>query len=467
MTCPPQVWDGVVRRLACELSTFALSQWIAPLRPETSDEGLRLACPGAFHRNRVRERYLPRIEELACAELGRPVRVDLSVYTPDVEAPADGLPSIATPRIGPQRARPGEAAAPPTPRPAAPGSHAPDETPQYTFASFVVGSSNALAREACMAFARGRQSAMSPLCVVAEPGMGKSHLAASAAAEAREHTGARVVYASGEQFTNELLSAIRADRTADFKRRYRRDCDLLILEDVHFLRGKRQTQLELLYTLEHLAQRRARVLLTADRLPKEIPDIDPRLASRMTSGFCAEIEPPDAALRRAILRAKAAGGGVRLPDAVVDRLVESVPGSIRDLEAVLIQVVATASLTKCAIDLTLVESAARKAAPRAATGLVAERIVQTVASAFQTTPAALAARSRRRDVLVPRQLAMYLCARYTSDSHQQVGRLFGRNHTAVTNAVRVVERAILERAPLRYKVEALSARLDALLGTRR
>jgi hypothetical protein len=109
-----------------------------------------------------------------------------------------------------------------------------------------------------------------------------------------EQSSARVVYASGEQFTNELLAAIRSNRTADFKARYRRDCDLLVLEDIHFVRGKRQTQLELLHTLESLAQRGARVLLTAERLPKEIPDLDARLASRMASGLCAVIETPDA-----------------------------------------------------------------------------------------------------------------------------------------------------------------------------
>jgi chromosomal replication initiator protein len=304
---------------------------------------------------------------------------------------------------------------------------------------------------------------MSPLYLVSGPGLGKTHLAAAAASEARERTGARVVFASGEQFTSEFLAAIRADRTSDFKRRYRRDCDLLVLEDVPFVRGKKQTQLELLHTLEHLAQRGARVLLTGERLPKEIPDLDPRLASRMASGFCAEIDPPDAELRRSILREKAAAGGVGLPPGAIDRMVEAVPGNVRDLEAVLIQLVASASLLKRAIDMDLVESALRKVLPRVAVSdLAPERIVEAVAVAFQTTAVALASRTRRREVLVPRQIAMYLCTRYADESLQRIGQLFGRNHTAVANAVRAVERGLLERAPLRYKVEALVARLDAI-----
>jgi chromosomal replication initiator protein len=474
MACPPQVWDGVLRRLAHELSPLALEAWITPIQAEVHCMVLRLSCPTAFHLDRVRERFLTRIEEFACEAAGETVQVSFEIAaaaarTASVIDPGDAAstrsvaaaPLVAT---GAQRAPEHRPRSIPRPTEARPPAPRPADLPQHTFASFVVGPGNALAREACVALAQGRQLAMSPLYLVAPHGEGKSHLATAVVNEAREQSSARVVHASGEQFTNELLAAIRANRTAEFKARYRRDCDLLVLEDVHFVRGKRQTQLELLHTLESLAQRGARVLLTAERLPKEIPDLDARLASRMASGLCAEIEPPDANLRREILRAKAAAGGVRLPDGAVERLV-AVPGSVRDLEAVLIQIVASASLLKRSIDLDLVESALRKVLPRAiAAGVDAERVVATVATAFQTTPDALASRTRRREVLVPRQLAMYLCTRYTDTSLQRIGELFGRNHTAVASAVRAIERGLLERAPLRYKIEALIARLDTLSG---
>lgn len=478
MTCPPQVWDGAVRRLARELSPQFLSAWIHPLRPEASDEGLRISCPGAFHRERIRKQFLHRIEAAVAAEAGRVVAIALDVHESAREDEAEADVELRAVAVAPDHRVPMQGARAPEPRPRtlpARASETPSrpasvhvaraDLPQQSFESFVVGDANSLAREACLALARGRQIAMSPLYLVAGSGLGKSHLALAAANEARRELGARVVYATGEQFTNELLGAIRADRTAEFKRRYRRECDLLVLEDVQFLRGKKQTQLELLHTLEHLAQRGARVLLTGERMPKDIPDVDPRLASRMASGFCAEIDPPDRKLRAAILRAKAAAGGVRLPEGSIDRLVDAVPGSVRDLEAVLIQLVASASLMKRTIDMDLVESALRKVLPRvAATGLEPERIVDTVASAFQTSAAALASRTRRREVLVPRQIAMYLCTRYTHASLAHIGKLFGRNHTAVANAVRTVERELLERAPLRYKVEALVARLDAVAG---
>jgi chromosomal replication initiator protein len=183
----------------------------------------------------------------------------------------------------------------------------------------------------------------------------------------------------------------------------------------------------------------------------------------MASGLVAELEPPDAALRRRILRAKAAAGGVKVPEDCLDRLVESARGSVRDLEGVLIQLVAMASLMKRPIDGELTEAALRKlSSPEPRGRLDATTVIRTVALFFGIAPDALSARSKRKDVLVPRQLAMYLCRRYTSASLAEIARAFDRDHPSVSNAVKVVERRILERAPLRYQVEELSARLDRL-----
>jgi chromosomal replication initiator protein len=169
-------------------------------------------------------------------------------------------------------------------------------------------------------------------------------------------------------------------------------------------------------------------------------------------------------VRRKILRSKAAAGGVGLPDDCIDLLVERVHGNVRDLEGVLIQLVSTASLLKQTIDLEMTEAALHKISDAQPTSrhLTCRTVTEVVASFFKTTPEALASRSRRRAVLVPRQLAMYLCRRFTDEPVGAIAELFGRNHTAVTNAEKVIARGILERAPLRYQVEALSERLDLL-----
>jgi chromosomal replication initiator protein len=218
--------------------------------------------------------------------------------------------------------------------------------------------------------------------------------------------------------------------------------------------------------VSHLLDVGARVVFTADRLPRDIEGLDPRLRSKISSGLVAELDAPDAEVRREILRRKAAHGGVKLPDACRELIVDSVRGNVRDLEGVLIQLVATASLLKRPIDPELTLVALRKLAPVAPgrRRLAVREVIEAVAAYFQKRPDELALRSRRRDVLVPRQLAMYLCRRYTDVALGEIGHALGRDHSAVANAVRVVERRILERAPLRYQVEALAAKLDAMLG---
>ena len=475
MTCPPQVWDGVLRRLADHLPAPAFEAWIGPLVPEFGDAGLRLVCESDFHRDRVRDRHLPQIVEAVEHEHGErlPVRLEVrraprtDLRPAPTRRAAAAAPAAETECLPEARPRPVRAPAhrprafPGPARPAAPRrAPARRDTLPYSFDSFVVGPGNALAREACLALAQGRQLAVCALYLVGGSGLGKTHLATAVVNEAGE-TGQRARYVSAEQFTSELMGSIRERRTAEFKQRYREDCDVLVMEDIQFLRGKRATQLELFHTLEHLERTGRRVVLTAERLPREIPGLEERLVSRLVGGLCAEIEAPDAALRREILRAKAAAGGVGIPADCIDRLLEAVPGSVRELEGVLIQLVTSASLLKRPIDLELVEAALRKVGPPCGgRGLDPERVVEVVASYFRTTPEKLASRSRRREVLVPRQLAMYLCSRYTDASLKRIGRSFGRNHPSVANAIQAVERAVLERAPLRYQLEALSARLE-------
>lgn len=489
-TTPPGLWDGVLHRLAAELPDFALKAWIVPLDVRVEGDRLRLVCPTAFHRDRVRERYLEPIARCAEAVAGRPVEVHVAASPPlpgasqsarmkepelarqsedagaepereasaiaaaDVSAPASviAVPAARHVTVPAARRKGGDARQPALP---------------YRFDNFVVGPCNALAREACLAVAHGRQQRLNPLYLSSPPGLGKTHLARAVVDEARRHVGARVIYASAEAFTNDFMTSIRTRNMDRFKQRYRQSCDLLVVEDVQFLGAKKATQLELFHTLTHLLDVGARIVFTADRLPRDIDGIEARLRSQMAAGLVAELEAPDAAIRRDILRSKSASGGVRLPEDCLQLLVNQVRGSVRDLEGVLIQLVASASLLKRPIDLDLTRAALQKIAPFAARRrLEPLDVINVVAAFFKTRPDLMASRSRRRDVLVPRQLAMYLCRRYTDAPLAVIGRSLGRDHPAVSNAVKGVERRILERAPLRYQVEALCARLEELEAER-
>ena len=463
---PQQLWDGVLRRLGAEISSHTLEAWVRPLEPRVEGERLRLVCPNAFHRERVRVRLLPLIERHLLAEHGGPVELELVVSPPRPGAvgrrAAKSAKDAADAEAEPTPGDGCEALAPAAEMPARPAPLQ-LELP-YRFENFVVGRCNALAREAGLAVARGQQQRINPLYVFSRAALGKTHLARAIAVEALHHNGGRVVYAPAEAFTNEFLAAIRNRETARFKRRYRDGVRLLVIDDVHFLRAKRATQLELLHTVTHLVDAGARVVLTGDRMPRDYQDFDPRLRSQLAAGLVAELEPPDVGVRREILRRKAAAGGVRLPDDCLELLVESVRGSVRDLESALIQLVASASLLKRPLDIVLARGALQKLlpAPVAPQRIAARDVIEVVAVFFGVRADALAARTRRRDVLWPRQLAMSLCLRHTDSSAAEIGRLFGREHTAVRNAARSVERRILERARERYQVEELTSRIDLL-----
>jgi chromosomal replication initiator protein len=356
----------------------------------------------------------------------------------------------------------------------------------FSFESFVVGPCNALAREAALALARSRQSSLNQLYLGGPSGMGKTHLARATAAEARRHGASMrldgqslatrdaasrsVLFTSAEQFTTEFVSAMRNGNPDGFRRRYRAPIGLLVVEDVQFFTGRAKTQLELFHTMQHVLDAGGRVLLTGDRPPQQLTGLDERMRAQVGRGFVAELDRPDALVRRHILRTKAAGGGFRLPDDCLDLLVEASEGSVRDVESVLIQVVTTASLLGRPIDLELTHEAVslktRRGPELDRATLEISEIVRLVAAFFGKRPETLASRSRRRDVLVPRQLAMYLAHRYTDASLAEIGRGLGRDHPSVRNAITRVERQVLENAPLRYQVEALSERIDATLKDR-
>jgi chromosomal replication initiator protein len=453
-----------LRRLEANVPEFSLDAWVRPLVAEPNGEGLRLLCPSPFHRERIRDRFLPGIARCVEEETGRSLPIELGVarHRPEPERTRrPEPPAQPTPGGGP----PSRGAAGALPPRSEPSRRRPRQLPlPHTFDSFVVGPCNALAREACFALAHDQQRGLNPLYLSSEPGLGKTHLARAVVHEARRCGSQRTIYDSAESFTNRFTNALRSKSMDRFKQRYREQCDLLVVEDLQFLSSKTSTQLEFFHTLTHLVDAGLRVTLTGDRLPRDIERLDARLRSQLTAGLVAEIEPPDATVRRNILRSKAAAGGVRVPDDCLDLLVESVRGSVRDLEGALIQLVTTAALLKRSIDLELTHMALRKLAPvpPRKPHLEPETIIDVVAGFFGTNRAALASRSRRRDVLVPRQLAMYLCRRYTDHPLSHIARAFDRDHPAVSNAVKVVERKILERAPLRYQVEELSARLDRL-----
>jgi chromosomal replication initiator protein len=423
-------WETVRTAVGRRVGEAAFEAWIRALDGRLDGETLVLRCPDRFTRDWVRSRFGRVIEE--CATEARAIE-----YCVDPGA------SIAAPRA--ERAEPAVA------EPAEPAA----AHQEQLFERFVVGPGSALALEAARAVARGEAGRCNPLFLVGGTGSGKTHLCRAIFGQ----VGSAALYRSSEEFTTEVTEALRAGQMPRIRQRYRRQANMLILEDVQFLAGKRATQVELFHTLDHLVAHGRTVVFSADRGPSELDELDPKLRSRMASGLVARIAPPESETRRAILRERAARGGVRVPDECLELLSARELSSVRDLLGGLNQVVARASLLRAPITPELVAQALDAVEmPGRARSL--EEIVQETARAYGLAPEALRSRSRKQLVVRPRQIAMYLARRYTAASLADIGRAFGRDHTSVMYAIDVVERRIVERPQLRYELEALAARVS-------
>ena len=424
-------WELVRSEIGRRVGEAAFDAWFRALDGQLEGETLVLRCPDRFTRDWVRGRYGKVIEE--CAPAAR-----------SVEYQVDGVRRCA----------------PSTPRSTAPVAEpaglGPRECAQEElFERFVSGPGSALALEAARAVARGDAGRCNPLFLAGGTGSGKTHLCRAISTQ----LGAAALYRSSEEFTTEVTEALRAGQMPRIRQRYRRQANLLILEDVQFLAGKRATQVELFHTLDHLVASGRTVVFSADRAPSELDEIDPKLRSRMASGLVARIAPPEAATRRAILRERAARGGVRVPESCLELLAERELPSVRDLIAGLNQVVARASLLRAPITPELVAQALDAVdMPGRARSL--DEISAETARAYGLPADVLRSRSRKQIFVRPRQIAMYLARRYTDASLADIGRAFGRDHTSVMYAIDAVERRIVERPQLRYELEALAARIS-------
>jgi chromosomal replication initiator protein len=413
-----------------QIGPRAYDAWFRTLEGEVQGQRVVVRCPDRFSRDWIRERYGEVLQRVS----PRGAAIEYEVQAR--ETGARGTQPVA-------EVRSVVAGAEPQPRTAAEG-----------FEAFVAGPGNALALEAARAVARGNAGRCSPLFLHGLSGLGKTHLCRAI----RATLGGAALYRSSEEFTSEVTQAIRSGEMQRVRQRYRRSANVLILEDVQFLAGKQATQVELFHTLDHLLGAGRPVVLSADRAPVELDGLDPKLRSRMASGLVACIEPPDLDTRRAILRDRAARGGVRLPAECLEQLVGRPVTSVRDLVSGLNQVIARASLLGQPIGTELVAQAIAAVdvpgGPR-----TIEQIMRGVARAYGLEPDELRSRSRRRRVVRPRQLAMYICRSSTDASLKDIGRAFNRDHTSVMYAIGVVEQRVAQKPQLRYELEALVRRL--------
>jgi chromosomal replication initiator protein len=446
-------WEAVRVAVRQRVGEGAFRAWFEGLEGRVVGGDLVIECPDRFSSDWIRRRYGEAIEEVA----GGYGRVQFNVRQGGAARVASTARKVARQVAQPVLPEPLLLAARPAPEP----EPAPARGGDMAFDTFVVGPNNAIAHAAARAVARGGDGRCNPLFLAGGPGLGKSHLARSI----QETRISGVVYRSSEEFTTEVTQAMRSGKMEVIRSRYRKSVNVLILEDVQFLRGKTQTQIELFHTIDHLIRNGKSVVLTGDRHPRDIQGLDEQLQHRMNQGFVARLGEPDHETKLHILRSKAASGGVRVPEDGLHLLAARGVRNVGELLSGLNQVVARASLLKRPITTELVcetlnEREVTPVGGQSRTQTVAE-IMAVCAKAYSMNVDLLCGRSRLRRVVRPRQFAMYLCRKYTNASLKEIGRAFDRDHTSVMHAVKAIEQRALEQPQLRYELEALVSRFGS------
>ncbi len=398
---------------------------------------LRISAPNRFARDWLVQRYLPALETAAAECLGGQPRVSVVIDS------AGDLQDLE--------------AAPPPPTSAA-RAHPTLETlnPRYTFDTFVVGSGNQFAQAASQAVAELPSRAYNPLFLYGGVGLGKTHLLHAVGHQSvKLFSRMTVAYVSTERFTNELINAIRYDRTAEFRGRYR-TIDLLLIDDIQFISGKERTQEEFFHTFNDLYESRKQIVVSSDCSPKDIPDIEERLRSRFEWGLIADIQPPDFETRVAILKKKAAIERVRLGDDVAYLIASRVKSNIRELEGSLTRLIAFCALTGREMGMDLAQEVLAELWGDEDKVITIEQIQRRVGDAYGLKLSELKAKSRTKTVAFPRQVAMYLARQLTHASLAEIGRAFGgKDHTTVLHAVEKINLLLQEDPKLRRSVDGL------------
>ncbi|HZQ05704.1 MAG TPA: chromosomal replication initiator protein DnaA [Anaerolineae bacterium] len=328
--------------------------------------------------------------------------------------------------------------------------------PKYTFDAYIVGNSNRLAHAACIAVAERPAEAYNPLFLYGGTGLGKTHLL-HALGWIPQLRGKQVVYVSSETFTNEMINSIRTQTAEDFRRAYR-DVDVLLIDDIQFIAGKDSTQEEFFHTFNSLHSANKQIVIAADRHPRAISTLEERLRSRFEGGLIADIQPPDFETRAAILRFKAESQPIQVPADVIDFLARKIQSNIRELNGGLTRVVAYAQLMHAPLTVELAQTVQQDMLQQ--TPVSTEQVLQAVCDYYRISLDDLKGRGRNKEVVTPRQMAMYLLREATGTSLPQIGEVLGgRDHTTVMYSVEKIAQEIEQDDQRRREMLAIKERL--------
>ena len=430
------VWKNVLDRLRSQLSETTINTWFDEVEVVTmEDSAFVLHCSNSFKKSTIEARFMSHIKAAL-----------KDIFSSDLEVKIlDDQQLSAYHGVAPDR----------------PGSLL--ESDAFTFGTYVVGPQNKMAYAAARAVAEKPAEHYNPLFIYGDSGLGKTHLLYAIAHQVRQRQPeARIVYIKGDDFTNELIASIREGKNAEFREKYRQST-LLLVDDIQFIAGKKQTQEEFFHTFNTLYESGRQIVLTSDRPPREMTQLEDRLQTRFEWGLMVDVAPPDFETRFAIVQNKAAMLGVKLPNEVTDYIAENITSNVRQIEGTLNKILAYRDLLDDQVNEETVSRAIRdmlkKSNDFAPTPSI---IVGYICSYFHVDEETLRGQSRSRDVVAARQIAMYLIRRMTSMSLNDIGKEFGdRDHSTILHSLDKVESTMRSDPAFAEKVKEITTNINS------
>ena len=460
-----QIWDSISAAILPEVSPDTFQRWFAAISLVQADEQqVTLRVPNNIYQLWIESNYMPLVQSAIMAVLGAPRQLRFSFCEKAETDDSAASGTIADEAIpGPSRTNLRSYAVDvANSTPGTPDIPTHGLNPRYTFNSFVVGENSRYAQAACRAVSETPAKAYNPLFLYGGVGLGKTHLmqAIGQATEIKKKN-FKVIYVSSEKFTNEFIDAIQHSTLVRFRKRYRL-ADVLLIDDIQFLAGKERSQEEFFHTFNALFDGHKQIVLSSDRPPSEIANLEHRLVSRFEWGLTAELQPPDIETRTAILRKKAETMQVKLHPEIIDFLAKRIRTNVRRLEGALMRVASFASLSGRALTQENVEHLLKDILQEEARRVVTiDQIQRRVADHYDVRLADMTSKRRPANIAFPRQVAMYLARELTKSSLDAIGEAFGgRDHGTVLHAHRLVKKRMEEEDETRHVVSLLDSELQ-------